>query len=255
MPIKPSFKLALTAVRDMIPLLIAAAPFGAVYGALAVSQGLSNWLVMAMSLLVFAGASQFIAVTLLASVTAYPIIILTVFVVNLRHMLYSASLMPHIEEIPQWLRAPMAFWMTDEAYAVVSRYVLKKPSTSEFISYYLGAALSMYVVWATFTWLGMTLGQKIPNIENWGLEVAMIVAFVGIVVPAIKTRADWVCGSTAVISALLTYDWPHQTGLLFSSFVAIVAGLIVSVNQNRDTKQIKKQVKEQSKKCQGVSHE
>jgi len=246
--LKPSLKLAFSGARDMIPLLIAGAPFGAVYGALAISQGLSEWLVMAMSLLVFAGASQFIAVTLLASATAYPIIILTVFVVNLRHMLYSASLMSHVEKIPQWLRASMSFWMTDEAYAVVSRYVLKKPSTSDFISYYLGAALSMYITWAISTWLGMTLGQQIPNIENWGLEVAMIVAFVGIVVPAIKTRADWVCGATAVISVLLTYDWPHQTGLLFSSFVAIVAGLIVVVNQN-------KLAKLQVEKQQGASHE
>lgn len=231
MSLKLSYPLFFGAARDMIPLLVAAAPFGTVYGALATSQGLSEWLVMAMSLLVFAGASQFIAVTLLAASTAYPIIILTVFVVNLRHMLYSASLMTHLEKVPQWLRAPMAFWLTDESYAVVSRYSLQKSNTSDFISYYLGASLSMYINWAFFSWLGMVLGQRISNIESWGLEVAMIVAFVGIVVPVMKTRADWACASTAMVSALLTFDWPHQTGLLFSSVLAIIVGLIVSVRK------------------------
>lgn len=233
---KPSGVLFFVGVRDMIPLLVAAAPFGTVYGALAISQGMTEWLVMGMSLIVFAGASQFIAVTLLASSTAYPIIILTVFIVNLRHMLYSASLMSPLAKVPQWLRAPMAFWLTDESYAVVSRYVLTKPTTSDFISYYLGASLAMYVNWAFFSWLGMTLGQKIPNIQSWGLEVAMIVAFIGIVVPAMKTRADWVCASTAVVGALLTFDWPHQTGLLFSSLAAIAAGLVVSSNKKASEK-------------------
>lgn len=232
--LKLSYRLALTGARDIIPLLIAAAPFGAVYGALAASYGMSDWLVMAMSLMVFAGASQFIAVTLLASSTAYPIIILTVFVVNLRHMLYSASLMPSVEKVPQWLRAPMAFWLTDEAFAVVSRYLLVKPTTTEFVSYYLGAAIAMYVNWAIFSWLGMTLGQKIPDIGSWGLEVAMVMAFIGIIVPAMRTRADWACALTAAVSALLTFDWPHQTGLLFSSFMAITAGLLVSLTRRGD---------------------
>lgn len=228
---KYSYSLALTGARDMIPLLVAAAPFGTVYGALAISQGMSEWLVMAMSLFVFAGASQFIAVTLLASSTLIPVIVITVFVVNLRHMLYSASLMPQLEKVPQLLRAPMAFWLTDESYAVVSRYIQSKPKTADFISYYLGSSLAMYINWAFFSWLGITLGQTIPNIGNWGLEVAMIVAFVGIVVPAMRTRADWACAITATFGALLTYDWPHQTGLLFSSVVAIIVALIVSVKQ------------------------
>ena len=72
---------------DTLPLVVAAAPFGVLYGALAIDNGLSLWSVLGMSLLVYAGASQFIAVTLLASATALPVICLTVFIVNLRHML------------------------------------------------------------------------------------------------------------------------------------------------------------------------
>jgi len=87
---------------DILPLIIAAIPFGIVYGAMGQSLGLTEWQVMGMSLFVFAGSSQFIAVTLLASAAAFPIICLTVFIVNLRHMLYAASLMHVVDNIPAY---------------------------------------------------------------------------------------------------------------------------------------------------------
>ncbi|MCP5010905.1 MAG: branched-chain amino acid ABC transporter permease, partial [Aestuariibacter sp.] len=77
------------------------------------------------------------------------------------------------------------------------------------------------------TWLGLTLGQQIPDMTNWGLEVAMIVAFVGIVVPLLRHRAQWACAATAVVASILTFHWPHQIGLLFSSLVAIGVGLLL----------------------------
>ena len=209
----------LTGGRDTAPLIIAAAPFGLVYGALAINQGLSEILVMAMSLFVFAGASQFVAVTLLASSTAFPIILATVFIINLRHMLYAASLMQQLANVSGWLRIPMAFWLTDETFAVVSNRESQIKQTqvqnSEFISYYLGSGISMYSSWGFFSWLGMTVGQEIPDITRWGLDVTMVVAFVTIVVPLLRNYVDWACTLTAGISAILTYHWPHQTGLLF----------------------------------------
>jgi len=220
---------------DTLPLIIAAIPFAIVYGALAISQGLSEWLVMGMSVFVFAGASQFVAVTLLASATVFPVILLTVFIVNLRHMLYAASLMPQLSKVSQWLRLPMAFWLTDETYAVVSNRFSRgsKHDTKDvkFTAFYLGSGISMYSSWLFFSWLGMTLGQQIPDITSWGLDVAMVVAFVGIVVPHLKNHADWACAITAGTSALFSYDWPHQTGLLFSSFLAIAVGVLLSYKQ------------------------
>lgn len=216
---------------NTIPLIIAAAPFGLVYGALAITQGLSEWLVMAMSLFVFAGASQFVAVTLLAASAAYPVILVTVFIVNLRHMLYAASLMPQLAKVSAWLRLPMAFWLTDETYAVVSNRLSQSPLAKGFTSYYIGSGFFMYSSWVFFSWLGMTLGQQIPNITSWGLDVAMVVAFVSIVVPLLRNYADWACAVTAGVSAVLTYGWPHQTGLLFSSFIAIAVGVLLGHKQ------------------------
>ena len=225
---KSNHKPFLLGVRDTLPLVIAATPFAIVFGALAVSNGVSEWFIMSMSLFVFAGASQFIAIALLATATAFPIILLTVFIVNLRHMLYSASLMPQMTKVSQWLRAPMAFFLTDETYAVASNRAFQQPDKSGFIAYYLGSGIYMYSNWVFFTWVGMTLGKSIPDISSWGLDIAMIVAFIGIVVPILRKRADWACALSAGVGAVLTYDWPHQTGLLFSSFIAISVGMLIS---------------------------
>ncbi|NVK42429.1 MAG: AzlC family ABC transporter permease [Oceanospirillaceae bacterium] len=231
-------RLFLTGARDTLPLILAAIPFGIVYGALAMSNGLSEWATLAISLFVFAGSAQFIAVTLVASAAALPVILLTVFVVNLRHMLYAASLMPWVSGLPQRLRALMAFWLTDETYAVVTNRIGKDPELTGLPWYYCGSALAMYGNWVFCTWLGITVGQQLPSLTDWGLDVAMVVAFIGIVVPALRNRAQWACALSAGTCALLTHDWPHQSGLLFTAVVAIAIGVTLerrAANTARET--------------------
>jgi 4-azaleucine resistance transporter AzlC len=220
---------------ETLPLVVAAFPFGIVFGALAQGGGLGFTATVAMSAIVFAGASQFIAITLLAAATALPVIVATVFIVNLRQMLYSANLMHHVEHWPQPLRALLAFWLTDETFAVVSDRIYRYPGKPGLRWFYLGSALFMYSFWQIATIVGYTLGEQIPGLADWGLDVAMIVAFVGIVTPALKQGADWACAAVAFVAAILTYDWPHQSGLLLSSLLAICVGLgLRRVGQNNE---------------------
>ena len=114
----------LLGMRDTIPMLVGAVPFGIVYGTLAVSSGLSVAATLAMSLLVFAGSAQFVAASLVASGTGLTVILLTTLIINLRHMLYSASLLPFVRHLPQRWRIGLAFWLTDESFAVVHRHYL-----------------------------------------------------------------------------------------------------------------------------------
>lgn len=221
--------------RDTLPLVIAAVPFGVVFGAMAQNVGLSLGAIVGMSAVVFAGSAQFIAITLLASSAALPVILLTVFIVNARHMLYSASLMPNAARIPQWMRVPMAFWLTDETFAVVSNRIRRDPQAPGLRWYYLGSALFMYGNWLACTWAGLTLSRRLPDLTHWGLDVAMIVAFVGIVVPALKTRAHWACMLVALFCGVVTHDWPHQTGLLFSSCLAIAVGALIDRRISTET--------------------
>lgn len=219
---------------ETLPLVVAAFPFGIVFGAMANSGDLSYAVTLGMSAIVFAGASQFIAITLLFAASALPVIVLTVFVVNLRQMLYSANLMHHVEQWPQRWRIPLAFWLTDETFAAVTDRINRHPGQPGLRWFYLGSALFMYLFWQISTTLGFLLGERIPGLENWGLDVAMVVAFVGIVVPSLKHRADWACAATALITALVTNSWPYQSGLLFSSLLAIAVGMLVSRASDTD---------------------
>ena len=212
---------------DTTPLVMAAVPFGLIYGALAISIGLSPWETISMSLFVFAGSSQFIAISLLSSAAAMPVILMAVFFVNLRHMLYAINLMPRVSNISQKARIFMAFWLTDETFAVVCSRVEKKYDKIGIKFYYFGSAIAMYIVWSICTIIGIVLGQNVPDITSWGLDVAMILAFIGIVVPKLKVSSDWACAATALFSTLFTYQWPNQIGLIFSSILAIIVGQFV----------------------------
>lgn len=105
-------------VRAEAPLLIGVAPFGMIYGVLALSAGMPPAAAQAMSAMVFAGSAQFITTQLYATATPLILIVLTIFVVNLRHLLYSASVSPYLQPLrPAW-KFLLAYLLTDEAYAV-----------------------------------------------------------------------------------------------------------------------------------------
>ena len=203
-------------IFDTSPLVLAAFPFGLIYGALAISIGLSPLVTLSMSLFVFAGSSQFIAISLLSSAASLPIILFAVFFVNIRHLLYAINFMPKVSGISQKYRFLMAFWLTDETFAVVSKYIEKNRKEKELMFYYFGSSIAMYFFWAMSSAIGIVFGQQVNNIKNWGLDIAMIIAFIGIVSPKLKSRPDWSCAGTALLSTIFTYHWPNQIGL--SSF-------------------------------------
>ncbi len=219
---------------DILPLVVAAIPFGVLYGALAQTNGMSIAFTMAMSLFVFAGSSQFIAVTLLAVHASPLVIIVTTLVVNLRHFLYALSLIPFVKNITQGRRALMAFWLTDESFAVTSLWLNTQIETStvdqnQLQSYYFGAAILMYVNWNICTVIGIYLGDRIPELSNYGLEIAMVVAFIGIVVPLLINLPMWACAFTGAIVGLLTWDWPQKIGLIIAALTAIAVGVILEM--------------------------
>lgn len=220
-------RLVLLGARDTLPLILAAIPFAILFGVLAQSAGLSSWATLGMSMLVFAGSAQFVAITMLAAAAAWPAILLATFFVNLRHMLYSITLIPHVSRYPNILRALMGFWLTDETFAVVSDWLRRNKDQEGFHWYYIGSGLLMYSNWAFCTFIGITLGETLPGMTEWGLEVAMIVAFTGIIAPALTTAPMWASAAAAGVFAIVSYDWPHQSGLILSSIVGVIAALII----------------------------
>jgi 4-azaleucine resistance transporter AzlC len=213
---------------DILPLILAAMPFGILYGALAQASGLSLWTTMAMSLFVFAGSAQFVAVNLLFTAAPVLVIVIATFFVNLRHLMYSANLLEHVKHIPAPLRAIMAFWLTDETFAVVAKKTSSSYDTPSIHLYYLGSALTMYTSWQLYSLTGYQLGTQIPDPQAWGLDIAMVVAFIGIIVPLLKTTPMWVCAISAFCFSLISKDWPYQSGLTFSMLLSIAIAVLVA---------------------------
>jgi 4-azaleucine resistance transporter AzlC len=180
----------------------------------------------AMSALVFAGSAQFIAVGLVAAHTPVAIIVLTTLIVNLRHMLYSATLLPYLKELPQKWKIPLAFWLTDETFAVTAHRFQKDDSSDCKHWYQLGSSVAMYLNWQFWCFLGLILGNRIPDAQSWGLDVAMPVTFIGMIIPFVKTLPVAVCALTAGAAALLTLALPYKLGIVVSAFAGIASGLM-----------------------------
>jgi 4-azaleucine resistance transporter AzlC len=212
--------------RDIIPLVIGATPFGIIFGTLAQSSGLSFWGAVGLSSIVFAGASQFVALGLLATGSTIPLIILTTFVVNLRHMLYSASLVPHVKRLSPFWKLAIGFWLTDENFVVAIRRYESSDASPYKHWYYLGAAILMYSNWQACTLVGLTVGQAIPDATRWGLDFAMVATFIGMVVPYITRSAMVATVVVAGTVALFTHSWPHKLGLMVAALAGVLAGFI-----------------------------
>jgi 4-azaleucine resistance transporter AzlC len=213
-------------LKDTIPLLLGAAPFGTVFGAVGLSAGLSPAAVMGFSLLVFAGSSQFVAAGLVAQGVSLPMIVLTTFVVNLRHALYATSLGPYLRKLPRRWLFPLAFWLTDETYAVTIGHYQKDPDNPHRTWYQLASSVSMYLNWQFWTAVGLFAGAKLKGLADWGLDFAMAVTFIGIVVPLVRSLPMVVCAVVAGATAVLLKSLPSNLGLLAAALAGIVAGLI-----------------------------
>lgn len=223
-------------VRDTLPLIIGAIPFGILFGALAVTAGLSLPATIAMSLIVFAGSSQFIAAGLVSQGAGVLIIILTTFIVNLRHGLYGVSLGPYLRGLSHRWVLPLAFWLTDEVYAVVIQRYERADASPHKHWYYLGSCVAMYVNWQICTLIGVITGTRLSGISEWGLEFAMVVTFIGIVVPLVKNIPMLLAAVVAGGVALWLRELPHQLGLMLGSFAGIVAGYVSSISSGRHLK-------------------
>ncbi len=218
--------LFLEGAKDTFPLVVGAIPFGIIFGTLAGTAGLSFGATMGMSIFVFAGASQFVALSLVASGTAWPMIVLTTFVVNLRHMLYGATMVPFYKKLSALWKMVLAFGLTDETFAVVvNRYNKKDPIAGK--QYYnLGSMVFMYLNWNLCTFIGLTAGKTFPEISRWGLDFAMPATFIGIVIPYLVSRPMWASVVTAGIVSVLAAELPHKLGLMLAALAGVAVGVI-----------------------------
>lgn len=214
--------LFLLGAKSSIPLILGAIPFGVIFGTLAINNGLSVIEAMAMSAIVFAGSAQFIAIGLFAIQSPIEVILITTFIVNLRHILYSITLIEFVKHLSLKWRIFLAFGLTDESFAIVKKFYDDHPhddneNKNQAHWFYAGSIVFFYSCWQIATWLGIFLGKSIPNLENLGLDFAMYVTFIGIIASYLTTKAMWLSLFTAGVLSVALMNFPHQLGLTLAA--------------------------------------
>ena len=218
-------------LRDTLPLMMGSIAFGVIFGTLATGAGLSAWQTMAMSLFVFSGSAQFIAILLLSTNSGLWVVWFATLVLNLRHLLYAATLVDEIRHLSQVWRFPLAAFLTDETFAVMERRYRMQGGGPNAHWYYIASCVGMYVNWQFWTLIGITVGSEFPDIRNWGLQFAMVVSFIGIVMPLLVSFPYWAAAITAGLVAALANPLPYKLGLMLAALAGIGVGVVLDIRK------------------------
>ncbi|MDA3922873.1 MAG: AzlC family ABC transporter permease [Salinisphaera sp.] len=210
-------------IQAMTPILISIVPFAMITGVVGVRLGLSVWQVTAGSLLMFAGTAQIAAMQLFVQGTPLLVILATVFFINLRFVMYSASIASHVRGAPPWAKALVAYPLTDQSFMVSLYGFEQRRQRGQRLRFYAGAALSLWGTWQLALLGGALLGGELP--QNWGLEFAVPLTFLALLVPAIVDRATIAAAVVAAVVAVVAHSLPWNTGLIAGALAGIAAGL------------------------------
>jgi predicted branched-subunit amino acid permease len=214
----------LLGLRDGSPFVIVIVPFAMLFGLVASEAGWTLAQIMAMTVLVIAGASQFTAVQLVTENAPTLVVILAALAVNLRMAMYSASLALHIGAAPLWQRAAVAYVLVDQNYGTAMIRYAERPlmSVPERVAYLLGAAAALAPLWYAFTWVGAVAGTAIP--EGLAIDFAVPIAFIAMVAPGLRDTPHVAAAVAAVVAALLLAGLPYSLGLLVASGIGMGVG-------------------------------
>jgi 4-azaleucine resistance transporter AzlC len=216
--------------RAAVPMLVAVLPFGVICGVAMVASGISPAMAMLMSLLVFAGASMIASAQLLSSGAPAALAILATLFINLRFMMYSASLRQHFAREPLRWRLLLSYLVADNAYGLFLQHFAERPDDPGKRDYFLGSSSLVWLVWQLAVLAGILIGAGVP--ASWRLEWAAPLAFIAMSIPLLRDRAMVAAALAAGITALVANDLPLRLGIAAAALVGITAGMLM---QRRET--------------------
>lgn len=210
--------------RDVAPLLLGVIPFGLVLGVVAADSVVGPTLGWATSFIIFAGSAQLATIQLLDEGVVAAVVIATALVVNSRHVMYSAALVPYFNRFPPLARYGLPYVMTDQAFAVsIVRYQEATDPAYQW-RYFAGAAFGLWIPWQISTLVGVVVGAQLP--ESLSLEFAIPLVFVALLVITVRDRTDVVAAVVGAAAAVIAGDAPLGLGLLIGAFCGVAAGVI-----------------------------
>lgn len=213
-------------VRAALPIELSVLPFGLLFGALAVDNGLTVWEATLMSALVFGGASQMVGIELFGQNVAPWLVVLSIFAVNFRHVLYSAALGRRIAGWSAGRQAAAFFLLTDPQFALTEA----NADAGRRITWpwYLGLGMAFYVPWVAETAIGAWFGRLIENPRTLGVDYLLPIYFLGLVM-GFRKRANWfpvvIASAAGAAAALVLVGSPWHVTLGALAGIAVAAAL------------------------------
>ena len=211
-------------IRAIAPMLPGIVPFGMTAGIAALEAGLGPAVGIAMSVIIFAGAAQLVVAQLLGDGALPVIVILTALVINLRMVMYSASLAPYLGTLPFSWKACLGYLLTDQSYALsITRFMANQYAGSRHW-FFLGASAPVWVIWLLATVLGVWLGSAIP--AEWQVGFALPLVFLVLLVPVVRDRPSVIAAMVGGGVAVAAYQAPYHLGLTIGAIAGVASGVV-----------------------------
>lgn len=222
---------AIAGLRDIAPILLGLIPFGLITGVSGAAAGIHAVDMVIMSALVYAGASQLAAVALMGTGAAPWVVLLTVGLINLRFLMYSASLAPWVQRFGALSRALVAYLLVDHTYALAVIRYAKEDENFNRRDYYLAMGVVVWLQWAVMTALGAVLGAQLPPALH--LDFAVPLSFLALLVPLVTTRPALAAGVTGAALAIILAPMPYSLGLVIATLLGVAAGTMTELALGR----------------------
>ena len=217
-------QLVWTGFKQLVPLSVFVVVFGVAFGLAAAQSGLSAPAIIAMSTLVFAGASQFAALELWGPQVSLLTLVITVFAINARHLLMGATLYPWLRHLPVRKRYGVMLVASDANWALsMQAFSRGQPG----LGLLLGGGLALWSFWIFGTWLGVYFGSVIQDPERFGLDMVMGCFLLAMVVGGEKNLRMLVIWTLAASSSILAYWFlPENSHVIVGAITGGLVGLV-----------------------------
>ncbi len=215
------------AVRDLLPVLAAVLPFAAFFGALAIQSGLTATEALFASATIFAGASQYAALDLMGQKVPAWAIVLTVFAVNFRHVLYSASIGRVMQRFSTVQKAVGFFFLVDPLFASAEARARQRQITP---TYYFTYALLIYCVWMAGNVAGVLFGRLIEDPAAYGFDFILPIYFTGLILAFRGSNRFWIIMVVSGLVSIALWSW---IGTPWNITVGGLAGLVLAAALSR----------------------
>jgi 4-azaleucine resistance transporter AzlC len=213
----------LKGIKDTSPLMIPVIPFGIIFGVLAIDLGLTPITTIAMSIIIFGGASQIIFLQLFSGGASSLVILSSVGAVNSRHLLYGTVLSEHLSHLSLTWKIIVSYFLVDQAFAVSNIYFKKNQRDKDKYFHLIGGGLNCWIVWQISTIIGIYLGSIIP--DKLGLTFAIPLTFLALLVNDFRKLINVIV--IIISGSIATFGFqiiPFKAYVI----VAAIAGLFVA---------------------------